>query len=235
MNNIKERGHRALNLRDFNAINIPEHIGEVQLEPPSERQYILRMLIKRPFEEMQVPDELKWCQPMIDMALKAQEERGIRQPFLYLTVRHGVVSTKTDDEWHVDGFSQTITHLPEQNYLWCSHTPTEVALKSIDFPIDFDSSKHNIHDYFANVIDENTFIITVNPKTVYAMDPYVIHRRPKIENNVVRTFVRLSFTPIEIIDVNNTFNPNMPTNYKRDGRVDFRDKLVSYHKKLIEK
>ncbi len=229
MSRIKERGLRALNLKDYNSENIPEYIGQLKLTPPSERQYVLRILIKRPFEDLQVPKDLKWCQPMIDMALKAQELYGLRQPFLYLTVRHGKVTSTTDDVWHVDGFSQTITHLPEQNYIWCSHTPTEVALKPINFPLDFDSNRHNIHDFFDKVINDQTKIITVDSETVYAMDPYVIHRRPKIESGTVRTFVRLSFTPIEINDLNNTFNPQMPTNYKRDGRVDFRNKLISYH------
>lgn len=229
MNNIQTRGHRALNLKDFNGSNLPERIGSLNLALPNERQYVLRMLIKRPFEEMQVPDELKWCQPMIDVCLKAQEERGIRHPFLYITVRHGEVTTKTDDAWHVDGFSQTVTHLPEQNYIWCSHSPTEVAIQPIHFPSDFDSNRHNIHDFFSHVLNDDTPILKVNSKTVYAMDPYVIHRRPKVKEGMVRCFIRLSFTPIEINDINNAQNHNLPTNYKRDGRVDFRDKLVSYH------
>lgn len=232
---IKSRGHKALNLEDFNAEIKPELIGGLDLKLPSERQYVLRILIKRPFEDMQVPEEMKWCQPFIDMAVKAQEDRGIRQPFMYLTIRHGKVSTKTDDVWHVDGFSQTITHLPEQNYVWCSHTPTEYVVKPIRFSPLFDSARHNIHDYFSHVITDSDEVKTLESKSVYAMDPYIIHRRPKIENDDVRTFLRVSFTPIEINDVNNTFNPNMPTNYKRDGRSDFRDKLVSYHEESKQK
>jgi hypothetical protein len=40
--------------------------------------------------------------------------------------------------------------------------------------------------------------------------------------------VRLSYTPIEIADSNNTPNPLLPTNYTRDGVKDFRDTLVRY-------
>jgi len=61
------------------------------------------------------------------------------------------------------------------------------------------------------------------------MDPYVVHRRPPISNGVVRTFVRISFTPIEIPDVNNTPNPLIPTqHYITDGVKSFREHLLDY-------
>ena len=60
------------------------------------------------------------------------------------------------------------------------------------------------------------------------MDPYVPHRRPASTQGEMRCFVRVSFTPIEINDVNNAQNPLIPRNYTRDG-VEIRNQLVDYY------
>lgn len=158
---------------------------------------------------------------------------GVKHPFCYLTIRKGPVTSVTDDEWHVDGFSQTVTHLPEQNYIWVDDTPTEYLNGfPIKIPNDFNPNRHNIHKFFQKEINEYNGALPIQyiePKTLYCMDPYIIHRRPTISNNSLdRTFVRLSFTPIEIEDVNNTPNPLIPTNYTRDGVKVMRDKLKNY-------
>lgn len=68
------------------------------------------------------------------------------------------------------------------------------------------------------------------------MDLYVIHRRPKLNSSKIeRCFIRLSFTPIEIKDINNTLNPLIPQSYKTYGVVEFRDKLEYYDKKELLK
>jgi len=225
---IKDRALKALNLEQYKDTNRPEWVGEIDLKLPSERQYILRMLIKRPFGECKLPKELEWCKPMVDKAFNTQLKMGIRQPFCYLTIRNGLVDSETDDEWHVDGFSQTITHLPEQNYIWVDNNPTEFIVKEIDIPYDFDSSKHNIHYFIDDNITENDVVKTMNEKTIYCLDPYVIHRRPKLTKGTQRCFIRVSFTPIEIEDCNNTINPLISTNYKRDGVKSFRKNLIQY-------
>jgi hypothetical protein len=226
---IENRLKTALNLKQFNQLNEPFEIGSLILTPPDTRQYVLRMLIKRPFNELSIPEHLIWVKPLVDLAFANQAKFDVRHPFCYLTVRHGFVTSKTDDVWHVDGFSLQFSHLPEQNYIWASHTPTEYVTKKISFPNDFDSFKHNIHLYFDDVISEQDEIKTIKPKTVYCMDPYVIHRRPKVQH-IERTFIRVSFTPIEISDINNTFNPLMPTNCNRDGIKEFRNNLIRYTK-----
>jgi hypothetical protein len=230
MNSIKERALKAINLEQFNQFNEPEILGELDLTPPSERQYVLRCLIKRPFSEIKLPHSLSWCEPMVNACFKKQQEMGITQPFCYITVRHGIVTTKTDDEWHVDGFSMTITHLPEQNYSWCSEDGTEFINKAIEIPKDFNPLLYNIHSFIQDSITPEDKIKSFKPKTIYCFDPYVIHRRPITASGKLRTFVRLSFTPIEINDINNTFNHSLVTNYTRDGKKDFRNKLVRYPK-----
>jgi hypothetical protein len=225
---IARNAQTRLNLANYANWNQPWFVGKVQVSPPEERQYILRMLIKRPHQDIKLPAEYAWALPIIERAFAAQEEADIRQPFCYLTIRHGVVDSVNDDVWHVDGFSLTIHHIPEQNYVWANTIGTEVVLKSIKFPADFDSQRHNIHLYLQDSIPKDTVVFQCPSETVVCMDPYVIHRRPKQTTGQLRTFARVSFTPIEIEDTNNTLNPLLATNYVRDGVVAFRDQLERY-------
>jgi hypothetical protein len=227
-NELRKRAFKALNLEQYSEINKVDDCGDLELEVPQKRQYILRMLVKRMFDnEYRLPDELAWIKPLIDITDEHQKLIGVRQPFVYVTIRNGIVDSLTDDEWHVDGFSQTITHLPEQNYLWTNIFPTEYVEKAFDFPDDFDGLVYNIHNFFQNRIKERD-VITMKEKRVYGFDPYIVHRRPKISNGINRCFIRISYTPIEIEDLNNTQNPLLPTNYKRDGVKEMRNRLVNY-------
>jgi len=62
---------------------------------------------------------------------------------------------------------------------------------------------------------------------MYAMDPYMLHRRPPQTEGMVRTFVRISYVPILINDVNNTPNPLLPIECDADG-VANRNRLIAY-------
>jgi hypothetical protein len=230
MSNVKKRSFNALNLKQYAENNKLDYLGQFEnLEIPFKRQYILRCLIKEPFGAFEIPESLEWIKPLIDASNKHQEDIiGIKQPFCYVTVRNGYVTSETDDEWHVDGISLNITHLPEQNYCWVNHSPTEYIEGTFNFPKDFSGLKHNIHLYFQDNVNEDHEIKKVIPYGLYCMDPYIFHRRPKFIENKIRTFVRISYTPIEIMDINNTENILLPRNHKRDGVIDYRDNLSRY-------
>jgi hypothetical protein len=230
---VKDRARRALSLEEFDSFGAiyPEPVEKIILECPWDHQMVLRTLIQEPFGEITLHDNLQWTKPIIDAAVKNQKNMGINHPFIYLTVRHGLVNTEKDDEWHTDGFSMRISHLPEQNYVWVNSRPTQYVVKNFAFPKDFDPCRHNVHQFFADNISEDDQIQTAEPYTVYCLDPYVVHRRPKMPDNVMRTFVRVSFTPIPIMDKNNTTNiylGNRYQEYDRDGVEEFRNKLEKY-------
>lgn len=151
---------------------------------------------------------------------------GINHSFCYITVRHGYVKSITDDEWHVDGFSTRISHIPEQNYIWTNIKLTEYVKKRLKFPKDFNPKKHKIQHYFQNNINENDKIYTFKENCLYCLNPYIIHKRLKNTEGLFRTFIRISFTPIEIQDINNTLNPILPKPILPDGVKDFRDNLL---------
>ena len=214
---------KKLNLEQFAEKNPPFKIGDLKLNPPN-NQNILRMLIRSFPGNLLIPDEFKWVMPMISMA-ESYQKTICAHPFLYLTIRTSNMEFNKIDEWHVDGFSTQINHLPEQNYIWCSDSPTEYIVQGFNINSNFDPLKHNLHKYIGNRINSN--IMTIGKNEVWMIDPYVVHRSPKVVTKN-RIFIRISFTPIEIKDINNTNNPLLPREHTYDGVVDFRDKLTDY-------
>lgn len=172
-----------------------------------------------------IPKELEWLEEVIRLLDHYQQIHNLNNPFVYVTVRHGLVTSETDDIWHVDGFSMKTKHVPEQNYLWVDSNPTEYLTQKFDIPDSFDPMKHHLHWYFDDrACQEN--IRECEKGIVYLFDPYFIHRRPKEVVGKMRTFWRVSFTPIEIEDGMCTQNPLLPAkNYVND---DVRHRLVRF-------
>jgi hypothetical protein len=226
---IKDRAFTALNLKQYNNLNKPDRLGGCELAPPEKDYYILRMLIKNTLGEYKLPDNLQWVYPLVQKAQAHQDVIGVAHSFCYLTIR--TKNSRTADEWHVDGFSTKITHIPEQNYVWVNKNPTLIATCKYNFPKEFNPRKHNIHWFFQDRINYDAiYMYQLDCSTIYCMDPYVIHKRPYITSNQSRgrIFVRISHTPIEIADINNTINPLIQTNYTRDGIKDFRNSLIRF-------
>jgi hypothetical protein len=222
---------KILNLAQYRKVNKPLKVGKVEATPPNLEQRVLRILVSSPYSRgLKVPAEYSWTLPIIAQAQKYQMEKiGIRHPYVYLTIRSGIVSTRTDLDWHVDGFSVKYNHLPEANYIvMYGPEPTEYVEQCFDFPFDFNPLRHNIQTFFQHRVDPAS-IRTIKPGTLYFLDPYVVHRRPPSASGKQRTFVRISFTPIEIPDCNNTTNPLIPTShYSIDGVKEFRNTLLDY-------
>lgn len=195
---------------------------------PTNEQYVLRMMVRNPANPtLTLPAELEWLRDLIERCNEHQQAMDIHQPYVYVTVRHGIVKSITDDLWHVDGFSMRVPHIPEQNYIIATNQATEVLEQQIVLPEDFDPFRHNIHQYFQDVANAS-MVTTPNDSVVYLIDPYVVHRRPAVTVNTWRTFVRISFIPIEIEDDTCTINPLIPR-IKPYGRADLQPAALSNH------
>lgn len=221
---FRDRANRVLNLDDFGTVaSIPVPVCQSLARPPVKRQYVLRMMVRAKDMVLRIPDELQWLAPTIQALVDHQRYEQLSNPYIYVTVRHGVVTSVTDDEWHVDGFSMRFPHVPEQNYI-CSHSnPTEFLLNRWQIPETFDPHKHNLHWFFQDRAEHEGVLLRGDPYVVYVVDPYCVHRRPSIEVGTVRTMWRVSFVPIEIEDDMCTPNPLMPE--KIYGRTDIRKRL----------
>lgn len=228
MKTTSERSKRLLSHKNPFGFPAEKCLSGLNLSPPNEDQYILRMMLRAPWTNgFQIPSQLDWLRGMIRLCDSFQIADDILNPFVYVTVRHGIVKSTTDDLWHVDGFSMRVPHIPEQNYILASNHGTEVLEQDVRIPSDFDPMKHNIHQYFQDVADEKN-IKTLEDNTIYRIDPYVIHRRPTVTAGIMRTFVRVSFIPIEIEDDTCMVNPLIPRP-KPYNRSDIRNILQRYH------
>ena len=230
--NIFNRASHLLALSIYNQIDAnedllcysPENLPE-NIIP--ENQYILRMMVCCPEYGLQIPPELNWLSATIHQTIAIQKHKFKLHPYIYVTVRCGPVKTKTDDVWHVDGFSMKIPHTPEQNYIWADSEPTEILKQRIDIPSDFDPAKHNLHSWFQRNANE-TNAISAPAKKLLVIDPYIVHRRPVSSNGGVRKMFRISHIPIEIKDDTNTTNSLFPV--KRYNNIDIRKQLIEYDK-----
>ncbi len=238
MKHLLERSRHALDLKWFRRMDRMKTLdfGDINdLMHPKDPQYVLRMPIITPRSNgLQLPIELYWLKGFIHRVSAIQRHTvGISHPYCYVTVRYGPVTSETDDQWHVDGYTARISHLPEQNYIRCNRLATECFDQTVKFPKDFDPLIHNMSTYFEKVF--NGRIQKLNAGSIYLIDPYVIHRRPRITDGQFRSFIRISFVPTEIIDDNFTPNPLIPIEeYGRDAVKDFRDKLISYHNTKVK-
>ena len=221
----KQLWYQNLTLNGYNQPANPVDMGECKVDAPDD-QYILRMLIKRPNDQFKIPSQLKWIEHVVDTCYAVQKSLNLANDrFVYVTVRNGIVKSTTDDMWHADGFSMRVPHVPEQNYVWSNHTSTEWLDQTFEIPSDFDPLEHNIHQYFDDHAEQkNVKQMPVGSLTM--IDPYCIHRRPKLQEGTNRKFFRISFVPIEIEDDTCQQNPLLPTGpYNRD---DIRKKLKRY-------
>lgn len=197
--------------------------GTAELTCPHATQGVLRMLVRYRDGELQLPEELEWVRPLIIAADKVMLDNGLVMPFTYVTVRHNFETDHTDEDWHVDGFSLRVSHIPEQNFLWSNTGGTLFTGKRVLVADNFNAMKHNINTsvkFIGTGAD-----ISAAPNGVYSFDPYVFHKAPPYTGKG-RTFVRISYTAIEIDDVNNTPNPLLPRVVTRRG-VEFRNTLTS--------
>jgi hypothetical protein len=222
---LRERAHQLLSLDGYSSAH--QHLCSFGWnEPVPQDQYILRMMIKSPWSNgYQIPPELEWIKSALAECEEFQENLRIDHPFVYITVRSGIVRSVSDDEWHVDGFSMRVPHAPEQNYIWSNCHPTEVLTKNFVIPFDFNPMLHNLHRFF-QVRAQTEDIKALKANRVYQIDPYVVHRRVCVPEGTHRTFFRISFVPIEIED--DTCTPNPLLEPKVYNRPDIRNSLIHY-------
>jgi len=213
------RAFKTVNLQEFGTVSTPDLAFTYDLNCPHKRQYVLRMCIREPHKEFTIPDELLWVKDLVLQANQVQLSAGIKHAYCYITIRHGEHTAVTEDIWHTDGYSEVLTHIPEQNYIVTSNDCTEFVTLPIIFPRDFNTSKHDVVEYIDKVVTaSDTTIQQALPNEVRVFDPYVIHRRPPGAFGKERTFVRVTFVPIEICDDACTPNPLLaPKFYNRSA------------------
>lgn len=216
---------QLLDFRHFNGDMCHQGVyhGSAELACPHDTQAVLCMLIRYRDNELQLPEELEWVRPLIEATDKVMADNGLTMPFTYVTIRHNFETDHTDEDWHVDGFSMRVSHIPEQNFLWSNTGGTLFTGSKVLVAANFNPMKHNINTSVSFI--KHSADVSAAPNGVYSFDPYVFHRAPPYTGGG-RTFVRVSYVPIEIDDVNNTPNPLLLRVVSHNG-VAFRKTLTS--------
>jgi hypothetical protein len=213
---------------------LPLYLGQYNIENIENLNInVLRLLIRMNHENEKIylPKELLILK---DFILENINYHRLYYPknknaFVYITVRscsENHLYYKNSQTWHVDGFqgSKVKKHIVEQNFIWSNKAPTEFLLQPM-FCEGLNPSRHDINDFFEkNAIEQN--IYRGKEYGLYVINPYNIHRVNKTSFDGKRVFIRLNFSPVEIVDITNTINPNL----KRENipMRDVRDFLNTY-------
>jgi len=219
------RDFRNLNLKDYSYYEEPYRVSNIHFDNTPD-QYILRMMVKKPYGKLLIPEELDWLTGAILHCNYNQKQFNLfENSFIYITVRNGIVKSINDDEWHVDGFSMRVPHLPEQNYIWSDIYPTEYAAQSFNIPASFDPLKHNLHWLLQEQVQQKS-IQLFDKNQLTLIDPYIVHRRPIVPVGTKRNFFRVSYIPIEIED--DTCMQNLLMEKKVYNKEDIRKSLIKW-------
>jgi len=111
----------------------------------------------------------------------------------------------------------------EHSYIFVTEPPTEFCLQPF-FLKHLDEAKHNFFLEFDRQAREGNVYGSL-PNHLYLIDPYMVHRTPKIKHEIQRLFVRITYAPIELQHPKNTNNPLFPDQEYRE-RVDIRQNLM---------
>lgn len=223
-------------ISDYQFLDSPEPVDySSSIIPSDTKMYVLRMLVRPKYGDFKIPDTLAFLTDTIHSLSDYDRARtGIHDSWCYVTIRHGAVLSQTDDDFHFDGSSFRIDIIPERNYIWANHTPTEYKRGILNFPSDFDPIKHNLFQFAEHQLRDSP-IEQCNAFSWYLLSPFCLHRRQRMLADTRRTFYRICFSDIEGRDINNTHNPLLSTPfYGRNPVKSFRNKLINYYQEKNE-
>jgi hypothetical protein len=149
---------------------------------PEEMCFVQYLPIAFPTEQfsgVRIPQNLKWCEPLVNMCMQQTFDK-----YIYLTVKHLYVTPSNMGNrpgWHSDGFGTD-----DINYIWCDNYPTEFCIQDFNLSEDCDASLKEMEQQ-AKVENVKTY----GENTLLRLDKYNIHRTPVIGEGY-RTFVKIS-------------------------------------------
>lgn len=217
---------------------IPVDIGVTSIKMDETPLRILRTPIKRAGDlNLYIPQELERFVSLLKHVLET--ELIANDDYLnshgHITVEHTYIEKNNVQRvpgWHVDGFqgARQHTHSSEHSYLWCSIQPAEFCIQPF-FINHIDSARHSVFAEFERQAqDINVFSGLANH--IYLIDPYIVHRSTPMKESNWRTFVRITFSDIELEDPMNTVNKMIPLAQNYESRIDHRDRLYIYENEI---
>jgi hypothetical protein len=194
---------------------------------------VLRMPLKFPGTNYRIPAEL---QPVEDLIRRVAEyEAFINEAhdtcFCHITYDLSTVKKGQHHRFpgfHGDGIQGTkLTPKvnAEHSYILTTEPPTEFCLQPF-FLKHLDEAKHNYFLEFDRQANKANIYGSL-PKHLYLIDPYMVHRTPKINKTVNRLFIRVTYSFTELQHPKNTVNP-LFKGQQYDKRIDIRENLTRH-------
>lgn len=221
---------KAFNVNQYLYPRPPIDMG-IMDELPRSVPNVLRMPIKFPNSMYLIPNELSNLIPLI-MKVSEYESFLNKQHdscFAHITYDQSSVNK---GEYHrypgfhgdgIQGTKLTPKVNVEHSYIITTDPPTEYCLQPF-FLKHLDEAKHNYFLEFDKQAREDNIYKSLN-NHLYLIDPYMVHRTPKIEKATNRLFIRITYAFTELQHPKNTINP-MFDNQKYHQRIDIRENLV---------
>jgi len=192
---------------------LPIDLGAVDMEAIKACPSVLRMPLKYPDElEVRLPEEFISLKPLIERLFAYEKTLDcFYQEFAaHITIDHRIVepgSTQRFPGFHADDlqdamFQPKIT--TAHSYIVTSSPSTEICLQPF-----FVSHLHDTFEKVFNEFDKQARpenIRSVIGGHVYLVDPYNVHRSPVITETTERIFLRITFSPKEMLLPHNTIN-----------------------------
>ena len=152
-------------------------------------------------DEIRLPPNLQSLRSLVKMALDDYVlTYQILPVYVYITAKKSwVVAGNTQNRagWHCDGFGTD-----DINYIWSDVCPTKYAFQ--DF---YDiSDDHEVSlAQFEQQINPDT-VMTCVPYGLYRLDNTIVHAPPVVDEPILRSFVKLSFSNNRYNLENNSHN-----------------------------
>jgi len=193
---------------------------------------VLRMPLKFPGTIYKIPRQLEALEPLIQRV--AEYEKFINKDhdscFSHITCDFSNVSSGEYHRFpgfHGDGIQGTKLSPKvnvEHSYILTWDPPTEFCLQPF-FLKHLDEAKHNYFLEFDRQAKEVNLYGTI-PYHLYLIDPYMVHRTPKIKQRTSRLFLRITYAFTELQHPKNTINP-LFDGQEYHKRIDIRENLCA--------
>lgn len=146
----------------------------------------------------------------------SQKHSDIFDKYIYLSFETNYIvkkSTQKRPGWHCDGF---LTN--DINYIWYSNTPT--IFNTTEFNI---TEEHNVSmEQFEKQVNSNNNV-TYPEKTLLRLDSYCVHKAAPMDEDLVRTFIKISISKDKYNLKGNTHNPLLDYKWKMYDREKVRN------------
>ena len=198
--------------------NPPTDLGAVDVAL-DEVMYYLYLPIKLAGQQMMaMPDALQPLWPMMDVVVRdlVKQDR-YTDHYIYVTVKKMFVGggvTANRPGWHADGFGTD-----DLNYIWYDCVPT--LFNTSEFTITEDDHVKSLVEYAEQALPQNDVVYPCGH--VLRLDPSVVHRVAEVEEQVMRTFVKISVSKDKYNLKDNSINRLLDYDWKKYDRATVRN------------